>query len=96
MISQISELPMDERIIEITVKLHGVLRRYRPAAAEGAAHHPFPFSLPAGATVRDLTRQLNIANGPANTAAINGENVPNTAELRDGDDVHLFPPAAGG
>lgn len=87
---------MDRQAIEVSVKLYGSLRRYRPTTAEGAAHHPFTLTLATGATIHELVQQLSIANGQVNAAAINNEAVSNTAKLQDGDTVHLFPPAAGG
>ena len=54
--------------LKITVKLHGILRRRRPAGVEGASHHPFLFSMAAGATVLDLAQDLGIDDGLVNGA----------------------------
>jgi molybdopterin converting factor small subunit len=82
--------------ITVTVKLYGALRRRRPAEAEGASHQPFIFTLSDQATIGDLTEALQIADGMVNAAAVNGEAVSPDASLREGDQVSLFPPAAGG
>lgn len=78
------------------MKLYGVLRRHRPAAATGAPHHPFSVELVAGATVADLTAHLAIDAGIVNAMAVNGDAVDEQTPLVDGDEVSLFPPAAGG
>ena len=82
--------------MHVEVKLHGVLRRYRPENAGGAPHHPFTLSLPAMTTIDLLVVQLQIPDGLVNAAAQNGEAVNETAVLQDGDKVALFPPSAGG
>ena len=82
--------------MEITVKLYGTLRGHRPESADGAPHHPFTLQLPEGATLSDLSAQLGIANEHVNAAAVNGEAGTGDAVLEDGDQVRLFPPAAGG
>jgi molybdopterin converting factor small subunit len=51
---------------------------------------------PAGATVAAVTEQLGIPEGIVNAAAVNGEAVEPDARLQDGDQVSLFPAAAGG
>lgn len=62
----------------------------------GAPHQPFPFSVPEDSTIIDLMSRLEIVDGAVNAAAVNGNAVENTAVLKDGDIVSLFPPAAGG
>jgi molybdopterin converting factor small subunit len=83
-------------LMEVEVKLYAALRRYRPAAAPGAPHHPFTLSLADGATVATLARQLGIPEGMVNAAAVNDEAVEPSFALHDGDQVGLFPPTAGG
>ncbi len=82
--------------MELTVKLYGILRRYRPETAEGAPHHPFPISLPENSTLHDLIDLLQIKDGVVNATAVNGEAVNQDTRLHDGDTISLFPPAAGG
>ncbi|MGH2536800.1 MAG: MoaD/ThiS family protein, partial [Candidatus Promineifilaceae bacterium] len=82
--------------VRISVKLHGLLRAQRPAAAAGAPHHPFVVELPAGARLADLIRALGAPEGQVSAAAVNGQHAADDAALSDGDQVSLFPPAAGG
>jgi sulfur carrier protein ThiS len=82
--------------MELTIKLYGALRKYRPSSAGGAPHQPFSFSIPENSTVLDLMQALEIGDGVVNAAAVNGEAVENHATLHDNDTVSLFPPAAGG
>lgn len=82
--------------MKVEVRLYGSLRRYRPSAADGPAHLPFAVALPAGSSVDDLGRQLGLPEGLVSAAAVNDEAVENSAVLRQGDRVSLFPPAAGG
>ena len=80
----------------MAVKLYGTLRKYRPGAAGGAAHHPFSLTLPAGSTVADLAARLGIPAGMIAGAAVNGEAAEQNIALQPGDTIHLFPPSAGG
>lgn len=82
--------------MEVEVKLYGSIRRYRPATAAGAPHHPFDVTLPDGATTTSLAELLAIPEGLVNAAAVNGEAVAPDTPLQPGDKVSLFPPAAGG
>jgi molybdopterin converting factor small subunit len=82
--------------MEVEVKLYAALRRYRPAAAPGAPHHPFTLSLADGATVATLMTELGIPERMINAAAVNDEAVEPSLTLQDGDRVSLFPPTAGG
>ena len=83
-------------MIEVTVKLYGVLRRQRPAAAEGAAHQAFEITLAEGAAVGDLMAELGIGRETVSAVAVNGESVDELTQLQNGDNVRLFPPSAGG
>ena len=83
-------------MIQVDVKLYGVLRRHRPEPIAGAPHHPFTMTLPAGSSGGDLLDALNIGHGLVNGLAVNGESSSVDAQLQDGDDVRLFPPSAGG
>lgn len=58
-------------------------------------------SLAPGSTVRDLMRNVSALPGgkrvpPAPLVAVNRSYAPQTQELRDGDEVALIPPVAGG
>jgi molybdopterin converting factor small subunit len=82
--------------MQVHVKLYGVLRRRRPGSAEGAPHHPFAMTLPAGATAGDLLDALEVDHALVNGLAVNGQAAAESTQLEDGDDVRLFPPSAGG
>ena len=82
--------------MKVEVRLYGSLRRYRPSEASGPPHLPFAVTLPAGSSIDDLGRQLDLPEGLVSAAAVNGEAVENSAALREGDRVGLFPPSAGG
>ena len=82
--------------MEVEVKLYAVLRRYRPDTVGGAKHHPFVFTLPAGATISTLTELLKIPEDLVTAAALNDDAVDVDTLLLDGDKVGLFPPSAGG
>lgn len=82
--------------MQVTVKLYGALRKYRPDSAGGAPHQPFAFSISENSTILDLMHALAIGDGAVNAAAVNGDAVDNHTILHDNDTVSLFPPAAGG
>ena len=82
--------------MELTVKLYGTLRKYRPVSIRGAPHQPFTISIPENSTVNDLMRSLEVADGAVNATAVNGDAVEPNTLLHDGDTVSLFPPVAGG
>jgi sulfur-carrier protein len=82
--------------VEVEVKLYGAIRRYRPATAAGAPHHPFTLTLPEGATTTTLAEMLAIPEALISAAAVNGEAVSGDVPLRPGDQISLFPPSAGG
>lgn len=78
------------------MKLYGQLRRYRPADAPGAPHHPFKLIVNEEDTAVSLITQLAIPDGLVNAVAINGEATDQLTTLRPGDQVGMFPPSAGG
>lgn len=82
--------------IKVTVKLYGVLRKHRPAGAPGESHHSFEVDLQNGVTVAELVAHLGINAGSFSAVAINGEAAGEDRVLKDGDEVRLFPPSAGG
>jgi molybdopterin converting factor small subunit len=82
--------------MEIEVKLHGQLRRYRPAELPGVPHQPFKWQVAAGSTAVSLAAALGIPEGLVNAAAVNGTAVEPDVPLQPGDRISLFPPSAGG
>jgi molybdopterin converting factor small subunit len=85
-----------KRTIQVEVKLYALLRQYRPETAAGPPHHPFSLTLPTNTTITGLADYLGIPDGFVNAAAVNDTAVSPTTQLNDGDQVSLFPPAAGG
>lgn len=81
--------------MEITVKLHGALRRFRPAA-EGAGHDPFLLTVAQGSSLKDVLADLDLSEETVSAMAVNGAQAHLDSILEDGDMLHLFPPAAGG
>ena len=82
--------------MEVTVKLHGVLRRHRPKGIEGAPHHAFTMQLPSEISVDDLGVSLGLSQSVSFVVAVNGEAAELATALHHGDVVTFFPPAAGG
>ncbi len=79
--------------MHITAKLHGTLRKYLPAGSPGNATQ---VEVPDGATVADVVSQLNIPPGHAKMIVSGDEHLELTSVLRDGQELNLFPPLAGG
>ena len=52
--------------------------------------------LPEGATVADLIRQLGLSSGDAGIIVADDVHVEINAVLREGQEIHIFPPLAGG
>jgi sulfur-carrier protein len=82
--------------MNVQVKLYASLRRYRPASAAGPTYRAFVYEAPAGSTVASLAAALGIPDGLINAAAVNGEAAGVDTTLAEGDEIGLFPPAAGG
>jgi molybdopterin converting factor small subunit len=79
--------------MRIRVKLHGMLRRYLPA---GSNDNAAVLELPPGATVADAISTLGIPPDHTKMMVSGDEHVETTTVLRDGQEVSLFPPLAGG
>lgn len=77
----------------VKVKLNASLRRFLPA---GTAGNVAEVELPDGATVDDVITSLGIPDGHARMAVSDNEQLEPTTQLRDGQEVALFPPLAGG
>jgi len=52
--------------------------------------------LPDGATIADLIASLRIPPGHAAMMVSGDEHLGTSSVLRDGQEIHLFPPLAGG
>lgn len=81
--------------MEVVFKLHGSLRRFAPAGS-GGSHEPLSFVLDEGVTVGGALQALGVPAEFISGVAVNGEVAELETVLKDGDTVHVFPPAAGG
>ncbi len=77
--------------MRVQVKLFAGLRKLAP---EGKS--PFPLDLPEGATVGELLKVLGVPEDKPKILLVNGRHAGNDQALRDGDEVSIFPPVAGG
>ena len=79
--------------MQITAKLHGTLRKYLPAGSKGNA---ITVDVSDHATVADVVDRLSIPRDHARIFVSGDEHLQPTAVLRDGQELNLFPPLAGG
>lgn len=79
--------------MKIAVKLHGILRDYRPA---GVKVDLFEITLGEPAVARQAAEYFGIPPKKVHTAFLNDEQVGLDAPLKDGDHLRLFPPVVGG
>ncbi len=77
--------------MRVTVELQAYLEQYSP---NGQA--VFEYTLPDGATVQTLVRQLSIPEEMASVIVLNDRSVDFVVSLHDGDVVTLFPPLSVG
>lgn len=80
--------------MNVQVKLFATLAGKRPGG--GTSGMPFGVDLPERATLRDLTRLLNLPDGDVKICFINGRVQEPDFVLQDGDEIGIFPPVAGG
>ncbi len=80
-------------MIKVKVRLYATLRRYLPEMAIGQSAD---VRLPEGATVGALLDQLGIPRDEMRICYVGGLYSDLERQLRDGDDVALFPPVGGG
>jgi molybdopterin converting factor small subunit len=80
-------------MITVQVKLFATLREYRPGLGIGER---FPVELPDGASVGDLTRQLELPEEQVKLIFVNGLYQDLEHGLVDGDELGIFPPVGGG
>ncbi len=79
--------------MKIAVKLHGILRDYRPT---GAKVDLFEISLDDAAVVRQVAEYFRIPPQRVHAVFVNDEEADLNTPLHDGDHVRLFPPVVGG
>lgn len=78
--------------IRVTVSLYAHLLKYAPRRGEKR----FVVHLPEGSTVADLLERLAIPSKEAKLLVLNARQVEPATVIRDGDELSLFPPIAGG
>lgn len=79
--------------MRITAKLHGTLRKYLPKGSQGNA---MLVEVPDGATVADVVDHLSIPRDHARMFVSGDEHLEAASVLRDGQELNIFPPLAGG
>jgi molybdopterin converting factor small subunit len=79
--------------MKITVKLHGILRDYRPP---GVKVDQFEIEVAEGAAVRQAVQHFGIPTQRVHAVFVNGVEAELETELHQGDHVRLFPPVVGG
>lgn len=77
----------------VTVRLFADLRRYHPRAQGDGA---FSLEVEDGATVGRLIEILGIPRAAVRVTFVNGSVVDESRTVREGDEVGIFPPIAGG
>jgi molybdopterin synthase sulfur carrier subunit len=80
-------------MIRVTVNLHASLRKFLPSGNNGRAA---VLEMPDGATVDDVVNRLGIPAGHTKMMVSGDEYLELTTVLRDGQEINLFPPLAGG
>ena len=79
--------------MKITVKLHGILRDYRPPEAK---IDQFEIEVDEAAVVRQAIEHFSIPPQRVHAVFVNGEDASVDTPLQPGDFVRLFPPVVGG
>jgi molybdopterin converting factor small subunit len=79
--------------MKITVKLHGILRDYRPP---GVKVDQFEIDLDEAAPVRRAAEHFGIPPRRVHAVFVNDEEASLETSLHNGDYVRLFPPVVGG
>ncbi len=83
--------------MKITLKLFATLTKYLPA---GADRHEIELDVPDGTTPASVIAQFNLPRDLTHLVLVNGTYVApderDKRELREHDDLAIFPPIAGG
>lgn len=79
--------------MKVAIKLHGILRDYRPS---GVKIDLFDVDLDAGAAVQQAADYFGIPPQKVHAVFVNDEPADLKTILKDGDHVRLFPPVVGG
>ena len=79
--------------MQVTLRLHGILRDYRPAGVKSDELH---LQLTDDATLLHAVEQSGVPRKALHVAFVNDEQADLDAALKDGDYIRLFPPIVGG
>lgn len=79
--------------MRVRVKLFATLAKYNQGAQPGA---PFVSEIPEGSTLSDLMKHLGLPKKEAKLSFVNGRLQPGEYQLKDDDEVGIFPPIGGG
>jgi len=82
---------MNNTTIEVSVRLFGFLRKFRPGDSDAFTELTVP-----GSTVRDIIYTIGIPDSEPRIILLNGHHAPESAEVHDGDDLSLMTPVEGG
>lgn len=77
----------------VRVRLHAILRKFLPP---DAVDNAVVLELPEGATVSDVITRLGIPPTHASMLVSGDDHLKAESVLRDGQEVNIFPPIAGG
>jgi molybdopterin converting factor small subunit len=77
--------------MKVTVELQAFLQQYSPGGES-----VFDHTLPDGATIQTLVRDLQLPEEMASVIVVNGGSADFDDPLSDGDRVTFIPPLAGG
>jgi molybdopterin synthase sulfur carrier subunit len=79
--------------MRVTVKLHATLKKYLPPGSSGDG---IELEVTEGATVADVIERLGIPAKHAGMLVSEDEYLESTTVVRDGQEIDIFPPLAGG
>jgi sulfur-carrier protein len=77
----------------VRVKLHAILRKFLPPGAED---HTAVLDVPEGTTVSEVIARLGIPEKHAGMLVSGDDYLKPESKLRDGQELSVFPPLAGG
>jgi len=80
-------------MITVQARLFASLRKYQPGLGHGES---VSVELRDGSRVADLLERLGIPENETKQVFVNGLVRPSDYELKDGEEVGIFPPIAGG
>lgn len=79
--------------MRVRVKLFATLTKFTPGREPGV---PFVTEIPDGSTLADLMAHLKLPEEEVKLLFVNGRSQPAGSNLKNNDDVGIFPPIGGG